>query len=85
MDRRRALERVRALHVDAPSGARVARCAGCCAPFYSREAGTHCQVCASTASGAALRTCPVCGYQWEGPGAGADGAACPMLGCAGRV
>jgi hypothetical protein len=34
---------------------------------------------------AARRTCPVCGYQWEGRGAGVAGDACPMLGCTGRV
>jgi hypothetical protein len=85
MDRKRARERLHTLHVDAPSGARVGRCAGCRRAFYSREGGTHCQVCAAPAGGAALHTCPACGYQWEGPGAGEGGDACPMLGCAGRV
>ena len=73
------------LRVDAPSGARVSRCPRCRTPFYSREDGTLCQVCAATASPSIVRTCPVCGYEWEGPGAGEGGDACPMIGCAGRV
>jgi hypothetical protein len=66
------------LEIEAPNGARVAPCAHCRRPFYSREAGTHCQVCSE-------RTCLQCGYKWQGAGAGAARDACPMLGCTGRV
>lgn len=78
------MDRKRALRVTAPSGAHVTRCA-CGAAFYSRENGTRCQVCTETAHGATLRTCPRCGYQWDGPGAGVARNACPVLGCSGRV